>query len=308
LFELDPDSDPPVTLPKLDDLIKFDEPGLSFDPVFDKFELLEDFPTFPSFWGDLKELFILPSPFVFLGLAINGVRLLKPPVFPECTADFTISLIVLSILPLLQILVRADSLVVTADLLTLLELLLLLPSPVIVLRTPLVEKFTRILPIGRDGRPMLPKVKLEFVFITLVTEVVEVVIDAIVTVFVVMVLEDVAKAINLSVSDSEAGDTGSNMELTALLISDTGTVSMSSRYNKSSESVAFNTGIDVRDGLISSSVSVITGIDNGGDFEPRMAPLVNGEVLALPVESICFFMATVSGIRSIFTTGMLFVF
>lgn len=225
-------SDVLVTLPKLSDFNTLVVPVPSLEQVLERFELLADFTRLPSFEGDLNELLILPRPFDLFGLVKRGLRLLKPPVLPEFTADFTISLIVLSILPLLHmvVLVFEESLVTQLVFVTL-SGLLLFPSPVIVLRTPVLEKFTRILPIGNGlGRPLLPNVKLELVFITLVTVVVDVVTDAIVTVFVVIVLEDVAKATNPPVSGSESGDTDSNIELTASLISDTGTVSISSKY------------------------------------------------------------------------------
>lgn len=219
-----------VTLPKLDDFNTLIVPEPSLQTVLVRFELLDDFTRFPNFEGDLNELLILPRPSDLFGLVKRGLRLLKPPLFPEFTANLTILLMVLSILPLLHMVVLEfeESLVTLLVLVTLFGLLLF-PSPVIVLRTPVLEKFTRILPIGNGlGHPLLPNVKL--VFITLVTVVVDVVTDAIVTVFVVNVLDDVAKATHLLVSSSESGDTDSKIELTALLISDTGTVSISSIY------------------------------------------------------------------------------
>lgn len=69
----------------------------------------------------------------------------------------------------------------------------------------------------------------------------------------------------------------------------------------------FNIGIDVMDGSVSSTMSVITGIEIG-DFDARIAPFVIGEVRALPDDSCCFINARVSGIRSTFTTGTVLVF
>ena len=82
------------------------EPGPSFEPDFCcKLETLADFTKGLIFDGDLNELLnLLARLLVDLGgLDERGLRLWKPPVIPEFTADCTISLIVLSILPLLHI-------------------------------------------------------------------------------------------------------------------------------------------------------------------------------------------------------------
>ena len=177
----------------------------------------------------------------------------------------------------------------------------------IVLRTPELEKFTRIEPIGILGLPILPKRKLDIVVITLVTLVADVVIDAIVTVLVVMVEDDVTIFTNPPGSGSEAGDTGSSIELTALSISEPGTVSISSKYKLSLSCAAVNWGMGESDlisrSLISfmSTISVMTGIESvgGGDLESLSEPFVRAFL-----SSLCF-LDTLSGIRSTLTTKLL---
>ena len=123
-------------------------------PNFDAlFVALADFSMLLIPVGDLRELSLfntLETLELFTGLE-NGLNFLNPKlVLLGLTVDLTISLIVLSILPLLHILVvlfkSSTDWEVCFIVLLLLVLVLLEVREV---STPVLEKFTRILPDGK---------------------------------------------------------------------------------------------------------------------------------------------------------------